>query len=155
MVERMTPLADHLSYDGLGSVIATQGSSGPRVMIDAHMDELGAVARRVTPDGFVTMQMLGGWLDEALVDQRWIILGAQGPVRATSGIRDAHPRQPRARKLINTRDMTTRISAASADRRDGWESEARSHRSRSSSRFLTDAKPLGEGPTTARGAVLF
>src|SRR5262249_3516232 len=58
MVERMTPLADKISYDGLGSVIATQGSSGPRVMIDAHMDELGAVARRVTADGVVTMQML-------------------------------------------------------------------------------------------------
>ena len=117
MVERMTPLADHLSYDGLGSVIATQGGSGPRVMIDAHMDELGAVARRVTPDGFVTMQMLGGWLDEALVDQRWIILGAQGPVRATSGIRDAHlaPAEERG-KLINTRDtIYLDIGAKSAD----------------------------------------
>jgi endoglucanase len=93
MVERMTPLADHLSYDGLGSVIASQGSGGPRVMIDAHMDELGAVVRRITPEGYLTMQMLGGWLDEALVDQRWIIIGAKGPVRATSGIRDAHLRQ--------------------------------------------------------------
>lgn len=117
MVERMTPLADHLSYDGLGSVIATQGNSGPRVMIDAHMDELGAVARRVTPDGFVTMQMLGGWLDEALVDQRWVIIGSKGPVHATSGIRDAHvaPAEERG-KLINTRDtIYLDIGAKSAD----------------------------------------
>jgi endoglucanase len=105
MVERMTPLADKISYDGLGSVIATQGSSGPRVMIDAHMDELGAVARRVTADGFVTMQMLGGWLDEALVGQRWIIIGSKGPVRATSNARDAHLTSPGDRdKLIDTRD---------------------------------------------------
>lgn len=105
MVERMAPLADRLSYDGLGSVIATQGSSGPRIMIDAHMDELGAVVRRVTPDGYLTMQMLGGWLDEALVDQRWIILGFKGPVRATSGLRDAHLAGSDERaKLINTRD---------------------------------------------------
>jgi endoglucanase len=41
MVDRMRPLADKLSYDGLGSVIAVQGSSGPRIMVDAHMDELG------------------------------------------------------------------------------------------------------------------
>jgi len=41
MVERMKPLAEKLSYDGLGSVIAVQGSSGPRIMVDAHMDELG------------------------------------------------------------------------------------------------------------------
>ena len=39
---------------------------------------------------FLTMQMLGGWLDQALVDQRWIILGSKGPVHAVTGIRDIH-----------------------------------------------------------------
>jgi putative aminopeptidase FrvX len=90
MVERMKPLAEKLSYDGLGSVIAVQGSSGPRIMVDAHMDELGGVVRRVSNDGYLTMQMLGGWLDQALVDQRWIIFGSKGPVRAITGIRDIH-----------------------------------------------------------------
>lgn len=90
MVERMKPLSDKLSYDGLGSVIAVQGSSGPRIMVDAHMDELGGVVRRVTPEGWLTMQMLGGWLDQALFDQRWTILGKKGPVRAITGIRDIH-----------------------------------------------------------------
>jgi putative aminopeptidase FrvX len=106
MVERMTPLADHISYDGLGSVIAAQGNSGPRIMLDAHMDELGAMVRRVTPDGYVTMQMLGGWLDEALVGQRWIIFGSKGPVHAVSNLRDAHlvASDERA-KLLNTRDL--------------------------------------------------
>ena len=31
MVERMKPLSEKLSYDGLGSVIAVQGTSGPRI----------------------------------------------------------------------------------------------------------------------------
>jgi putative aminopeptidase FrvX len=90
MVERMKPLAEKISYDGLGSVIAVQGSSGPRIMVDAHMDELGGVVRRVSNDGYLTMQMLGGWLDQALVDQRWTIIGSRGPVRAITGIRDIH-----------------------------------------------------------------
>lgn len=90
MVERMKPLSEKLSYDGLGSVIAVQGTSGPRVMVDAHMDELGGMVRRVTNDGYLTMQMLGGWLDQALVDQRWTIIGSKGPVRAITGIRDIH-----------------------------------------------------------------
>ncbi len=99
MVERMKPLADKISYDGLGSVIAVQGSSGPRIMVDAHMDELGGVVRRVTNDGYLTMQMLGGWLDQALVDQRWTIIGSKGPVRAITGIRDIHivPQEERTR----------------------------------------------------------
>jgi endoglucanase len=90
MVERMKPLADDVRFDGLGSVIARQGSSGPRIMLDAHMDELGGVVRRATPDGFLSMQMLGGWLDQALAGQRWIIIGSKGPVHAVSSIRDIH-----------------------------------------------------------------
>jgi len=90
MVEAMQPLASSLKYDGMGSVIAQQGTSGPRVMIDAHMDELGGMVRRIAPNGLLTMQMLGGWLDQALVDQRWIIIGSKGPVHAVTGIRDIH-----------------------------------------------------------------
>jgi putative aminopeptidase FrvX len=90
VVREVRPLADKVSYDGLGSVIAQHGSSGPRIMLDAHMDELGGVVRRVTGTGFLSMQMLGGWLDQALPDQRWIIIGKKGPVRAVTGIRDVH-----------------------------------------------------------------
>jgi hypothetical protein len=60
MVDAMRPYATTLTFDGLGSILATQGSTGPRIMVDAHMDELGGVVRRVTPRGLLTMQMLGG-----------------------------------------------------------------------------------------------
>jgi endoglucanase len=105
MVPRMKPLADDLRYDGLGSVIARQGSSGPRVMLDAHMDELGGVLRRVTPDGFLSMQMLGGWLDQALAGQRWVIIGSKGPVHAVSSIRDIHLAAPEERSALIKRDQ--------------------------------------------------
>jgi putative aminopeptidase FrvX len=104
MVDLMKPLAASLTFDGLGSIIATQGSDGPRVMVDAHMDELGGMIRRVTPRGLLTMQMLGGWLDQALVDQRWIILGSKGPVRAVTGIRDVHVVPADERTRVYSRD---------------------------------------------------
>ena len=103
MTERMRPLADSVSYDGLGSVIAVQGKSGPHIMVDAHMDELGAVVRHVRPDGYLTLQMLGYWLDAALPDQRWVVIGSKGPVPGITALWDAHiaphtdgrPAQPR------------------------------------------------------------
>lgn len=104
MVDQMKPLSDKLSYDGLGSVIAVQGTSGPRIMVDAHMDELGGVIRRVTNDGYLTMQMLGGWLDQALVDQRWTIIGSKGPVHAVTGIRDIHIVPPDERTRVYPRE---------------------------------------------------
>jgi putative aminopeptidase FrvX len=68
------------------------------------MDELGGVIRRVTPRGLLTMQMLGGWLDQALVDQRWIIIGSKGPVRAVTGIRDVHVVPADERTRVFSRD---------------------------------------------------
>jgi putative aminopeptidase FrvX len=107
MVEHMKPLASSLKYDGMGSVIAQQGSAGPRVMVDAHMDELGGMVRRITPGGFLTMQMLGGWLDQALVDQRWIIIGSKGPVHAVTGIRDIHVVPQDERTKVYPREVLT------------------------------------------------
>ncbi len=104
MVPIMKPLAGKLTYDGMGSVIAQVGSTGPRIMVDAHMDELGGIVRRVTPNGFLTMQMLGGWLDQALVDQRWIILGSKGAVHAVTGIRDIHVLPADDRNKVFPRD---------------------------------------------------
>jgi endoglucanase len=104
MVDAMRPYATSITYDGLGSIIATQGTTGPRIMVDAHMDELGGVVRRVTPRGLLTMQMLGGWLDQALVDQRWTIIGSKGPVRAVTGIRDVHVVPPEERTRVYSRD---------------------------------------------------
>ena len=105
MAAEMKPLTSiPLRYDGLGSVIAQQGTTGPRIMIDAHMDELGGMVRRITPTGFLSMQMLGGWLDQALVDQRWIILGSKGPVHAITGIRDIHVITPAERTAVASRD---------------------------------------------------
>src|SRR5487761_462950 len=116
MVDEMKPYASKITYDGLGSVIAKQGSSGPRIMLDAHMDELGGLIRRVTSAGFLSMQMLGGWFDQALVDQRWWIIGSKGPVLAVTGIRDVHIASAEERTKVFPRDsLYLDVGAKSVD----------------------------------------
>ena len=85
-----------ISTDGLGSVIAKSpgGSAGPRVMVDAHLDEVGLMVRAITKRGFIKVQMLGGWLGTNMVGQRWTIMTAKGPVPAVSGTQDAHIATP-------------------------------------------------------------
>ena len=105
MVQEMKPLTTvPLRYDGMGSVIGQLGTTGPRIMVDAHMDELGGMVRRIGNNGQLTMQMLGGWLDQALVDQRWIILDSKGPVEAVTGIRDIHVITPAERTAVIPRE---------------------------------------------------
>ena len=115
MVEAMRPYAATITFDGMGSIIATQGAAGPRVMVDAHMDELGGMVRRITPKGLLTMQMLGGWLDQALVDQRWTIIGSKGPVKAVTGIRDVHVVPADERTRVYPRDSLFLDVGATSD----------------------------------------
>jgi putative aminopeptidase FrvX len=90
MTQYFKPYVTKISYDGLGSVIAQQGTTGPKIMVDAHMDELGAEVRHIRPDGYISMPMLGWWLPQALADQRWTILGSKGPVLGVTQLVDAH-----------------------------------------------------------------
>lgn len=95
-----------ISNDGMGSIIGVlRGpSDGPRIMLAAHMDEVGAIVRFVTPEGMVKFQLLGGWLDQALVDQRWTILTAKGPVTAVSGLKSVHVTPPAERSSVTPRE---------------------------------------------------
>jgi len=94
-----------VSTDGLGSVIGMlRGAAAqPRIMVDAHMDEVGLMVRYITEDGFVKFQTLGGWLDQALINQRWVIDTRKGPVLAFSGIRAIH---------ITPSDLRSRVTPA-------------------------------------------
>ncbi|MCH7825389.1 MAG: M42 family metallopeptidase [Acidobacteria bacterium] len=92
VVREFEELGAAIEYDGLGSVIATGPGSadGPRIMVTAHMDEVGLMVQYVRPDGFIRFKTLGGWLRQALPDQRWVIVGSAGPVLAVSGLRTIH-----------------------------------------------------------------
>jgi putative aminopeptidase FrvX len=110
-----------VSNDGMGSVIGVlRGSAnGPRIMLAAHMDEVGAMVRFVTPEGMVKFQLLGGWLDQALVDQRWTILTAKGPVAAVSGLKSVHVTPAEERSRVTPReDVFLDVGAKSKEEAD-------------------------------------
>lgn len=108
VVREYRALGADVEYDGLGSVLATLpgSTSGPRIMVTAHMDEVGLMVQHVTPDGFIYVKMLGGILEQALPDQRWSILGRNGPVTAVSGLRTTHVTPPAQRAQVWPLDQT-------------------------------------------------
>ncbi len=100
-------LCDNLETDGMGSLMGHfRGSdlSGPTVMIAAHMDEVGLMVRYITAEGYVKFQTLGGWLDQALINQRWIIHTKLGPVDGLTGIKTPHVMSAESRNQVFKRD---------------------------------------------------
>jgi endoglucanase len=100
------PVVDGIETDALGSLITTLRGNidRPRIMLAAHMDELGLMVKRITDEGFVKFQPLGGWLDQSLINQRWLILTRNGPVPALTGIKTVHVMSPEARRNVFKRD---------------------------------------------------
>ncbi|HET7036886.1 MAG TPA: M42 family metallopeptidase [Thermomicrobiaceae bacterium] len=71
VLEEMRPLVDEVYVDPLGSVVGTKkGSGGPRVMLAAHMDEIGCLVRHVDDSGALRLQPLGGLQAANMLAQR-------------------------------------------------------------------------------------
>jgi endoglucanase len=63
VLEQIKPYADEVKIDALGNVLATKLGSGkkrPRVMLDAHMDEVGFILVSDEGDGLFGFQTIGG-----------------------------------------------------------------------------------------------
>ncbi|MEW6182108.1 MAG: M42 family metallopeptidase [Bacillota bacterium] len=100
LAERLTPFASEISVDGLGSLIAVKKgvSAEPRIMVAAHMDEVGFMVTQITDEGFVKFQTLGGWWEQVLLAQRVDILTSGGSVPGVIGAKSPHILSPEDRK---------------------------------------------------------
>ena len=79
-------LADSLTVSSMGSLHAVVNSQGKtKVMVAAHMDEIGLVVSHIDPAGFARFQMIGGLNPQTLVGHRARF--ANG-IRAVIGIED-------------------------------------------------------------------
>jgi putative aminopeptidase FrvX len=71
-----------ISRDGLGSLLAEKAGrrARPRIMLSAHMDEVGFMLQSITAGGYLRLQPLGSWIVSQLPGQRLLIQGRHGPV---------------------------------------------------------------------------
>ncbi len=79
VVQELKPLVSEITVDTLGNVIGhKKGRGGPKVMIAAHMDEIGFLVRHIDDKGFLRIQPVGGFDPRVLVAQRVYVHGYNG-----------------------------------------------------------------------------
>jgi|SRR5579862_2548503 len=70
------------STDRLGSFTCLKRGAGKKkLMIAAHMDEIGFVVKFIDDDGFLRVHPLGGWSPRQMNSQRVVIGAKGGPIR--------------------------------------------------------------------------
>jgi len=77
VIEQLKDVVDEYSIDNMGNLttIVRGKSSDKKVMIAAHMDEIGFIVTHIDDHGFVRFHTLGGFDPKTLTAQRVIIHG--------------------------------------------------------------------------------
>lgn len=98
-------LVDEIETDNLGNVYAIKrGKSDKRVMIGAHMDEIGFIVTHIDDNGFIRFHTLGGFDPKTLTSQRVLIHGKEDVIGVMAS-KPIHVMTPEERnKVAKTRD---------------------------------------------------
>lgn len=56
----VAPLADEVRVDALGNLIARKGQGGQKIMLSAHIDEIGVIVTHIEENGFLRFTGIGG-----------------------------------------------------------------------------------------------
>ncbi|MQR95236.1 M42 family metallopeptidase [Fictibacillus phosphorivorans] len=78
--KEIEPVSDEIIQDGLGSIFGVKKGNGPKIMVAGHMDEVGFMVTKVTRNGMLKFQELGGWWSQVLLAQRVNIYTDNGDV---------------------------------------------------------------------------
>jgi putative aminopeptidase FrvX len=106
IVARELATVGEVARDGLGSVVccAKGKSERPRVMVSAHMDEVGFIVKSITPDGYVKFLPIGGWWPNVLLGQRVLVRTRKGDFPGVIGSKPPHELTEEERKQLPSID---------------------------------------------------
>lgn len=102
--EYISGLAEELGaevmVDKLGNVIGHVGGKGPKVMLIAHMDEIGLMVSDIDESGFIFFTNLGGWDVRLLPGLEVTVMAPGKDLPGTVGMKPPHITTEAERKQV-------------------------------------------------------
>ncbi|MFA7283392.1 MAG: M42 family metallopeptidase [Candidatus Omnitrophota bacterium] len=106
MQEELKKSCQEVRVDNSGNVIARKGQGKVKVMLAAHMDEIGLMVKYITKEGFLHFIKLGGIDDRILPAQRVIVKSKKGDCLGIIGTKPPHLlREDERKKPLKYEDM--------------------------------------------------
>lgn len=118
LTKMLKPHADEIVVDKLENVIAIKKGkkNAPKIMLAAHMDEVGLMVKNITKDGFLQFTKMGGIDDRILLAQKVNVYTEKSKLPGVVGSKPPHIQKEEERKKIFTFDeMFIDIGAENRD----------------------------------------
>lgn len=90
IAEAFRPLTDETEITPLNCVIARKKGPGPKVIVCAHLDEIGMMVSKIEEDGCLRMQSVGGVDPRVLPGMRVRVYGKDGMLPGVVGATPPH-----------------------------------------------------------------
>jgi putative aminopeptidase FrvX len=115
IIEELTGYVDDIEIDNLGNLITTKkGKNGKKVMLAAHMDEVGLMVRYIDKKGFIKFSKIGGINDQTLLNQKIYIHTTKGKIHGVIGSKPPHlMKEEERKKVVKHDDMFIDIGVSS------------------------------------------
>lgn len=96
----LKPYVDEVREDKLGNIIGIiRGEEqAPKVMLAAHMDEIGLLVKTISKKGFLRFAKIGGIDDRILLTQKVIVYTENGALHGIIGSKPPHIQEEEERK---------------------------------------------------------
>lgn len=89
--EEFSSLDVETIYDNLGGIAGVSHGNGPKILVAGHMDEVGFIITKITEEGFLKFNPVGGWWSQVMLAQQYNVTTSEGKVyRAVMGSKPPH-----------------------------------------------------------------
>jgi endoglucanase len=102
----LKPHVDEVKEDKLGNVIGIKKGkkNAPKVMLAAHMDEIGLLVKTISREGFLQFMKIGGIDDRILLAQKVMVLTEKGLLHGIIGSKPPYIQKEEERKKVIAAD---------------------------------------------------
>ena len=114
--DEVAPYVDEITTDRMGNLVAIKKGDDFKIMLAAHMDEIGLMVQYIDEKGFIRFVGVGGWYNPVLVSQRVILHGEKGDVPGVLGMKPPHVMEEAdSKKPIELANLFIDVGAHSAE----------------------------------------
>lgn len=98
----LKPYVDEVREDKLGNVIGIKKGKkeAPKIMLAAHMDEIGLLVKTISKEGFLQFAKIGGIDDRILLAQKVMVYTEKGLLHGIIGSKPPHIQKEEERKKV-------------------------------------------------------
>lgn len=115
MRDELSKYADKVEVDAMGNVYASKKGKnpGPKMMIAAHLDQIGFAVKNILPNGFILFDKVGTPSNKVLVGREIMV---NGTIPGVIGIKSAHlETAEEAVKVQTSKDLYIDVAASSRE----------------------------------------